>query len=161
LCRRHLSQAMHARRITRLGPITQQHRKIPERITASAHIPVDDRAGSKGGRLEDHIVELEIRMEQARLDIWRCPGAQPCDNFGKRGASDQVGKGWAPGGPALDGSPKETRRTAEGLQAHLPGVYGMQRGEALDQLPTEVCADLRSAGRGCRQSVANDDPRAV
>jgi len=56
---------------------------------------------------------------------------------------------------------EEPSRAAECTQADLRRVDGVQHGEALEQLQAESRADLRAAGQTGRQSVADDDPRAV
>src|SRR5216684_8919492 len=152
---------MHAVRIARFGPIAQEHGKIPKRIAAGSHVPVDYRDRSERIRFVDHVVELEVGMEQTRLRVFRYPAPQPRNGLGKYPRVRQVGYHRAASYPALDGSAEEPRRTAECPQADLRRVDGVQHGEALDQLPAQSRADLRAAGQTGRQSVADNDPRAV
>ena len=77
---RHLRHVVHRPRIVGVHPVAQQRGEIEQRIAARALVPVDHRDRRQIARVQDHVVQLEVVVQQRRLAVRHQmllqPGAQ-------------------------------------------------------------------------------------
>ena len=131
-----------------MDPVAQQRGEIEQRVAARALVPVHHGARGEVVRVQDHVVQLEVVVQQRRRPVRHqvaFPARRRC-----RGASASVPSSFA-ARPRLrqpaDAAREESFRAAQVVQSDRPGVHRMDRRDRFQQHLRQARADLRPVGQ--------------
>ena len=141
-----------------MDPVAQQRGEIEQRIAPCALVPVDNSPRREVVGVQDHVVQLEVVVQQAWRPIRHDVALQPAADIVVEAVRTQLHRRQAALAPACNAAGHEALRPAEIVQPDGLGVHGMDRGDGFQQHLRQPRADVRTMRQLGRQMLADHQP---